>query len=69
MSYFSLGNLGRKQTDHIIGWKVDTGKWMIYWPWQLIASCGYMVTDIQIHKDSPFVLVSLNFICVIIVGL
>ena len=66
---FLLVTRGEKQTDLIIGWKVDTGKWMIYWSWQLIASCGCMVTDIQIHKDSPFVLVSLNFICIIIAGL
>ena len=69
MSHFCLDNSWRKHTDNIIGWKVDTGNMMIYWLWHLIISFVCLVTDIQIHKGSPFILVSLNFICVIIAGI
>ena len=69
MSHFCLGNSWRKQTDTIRGRKVDTGNRAIYWMWNLIILCVCLVTDIQIHKESPFVLVSLNFIYVIIAGI
>ena len=69
MPLFYVGYSWRKQTDNIIGWKVDTGNTVIYWLWHLIISCVCLVSDIQIHKESPFVLVSLNCICVLIAGI
>ena len=71
MPLFYVGYSWRKQTANIIGWNVDTctGNRVIYLLWHLIISCVCLVTDIQTHKESLFVLVSFNFICVLIDGI